>query len=1147
MTGLWEQIRQRARLRHAEALAASGGDPSAAALLDAAARLTGVGREAVSTDSPLLDGGQAQLDPEAETIWYNADIDPRLATAHQAHEYGHLWLGDGAAVCTDADLDAEMAEEPSPFGVGRVEGYGPHERRELAANIFAREFLLPATALRRWFLDEGLSAEGIAARVGVLPGLVHHQLTRALLVPELPPEPAPGIDEPGAAGYEAGADPALDPSQAAAAYAEHGPLLLEAGPGTGKTGTLVARIVHLLASGVAPEAILVLTFSNKAAEELRERVARVAPDAAAWVWTGTFHAYGLELLRKHGPRLGLPAKPPICGPVDALFLLERSLLALDLDRYQNLYEPTIALADILGAISRAKDELVGPDRYAELAAAMLAAATTEEEAVAAEKAAEVARVYRFYQAHLEREGQLDFGDLIMRAVELLQGHPDIRATVRATHPHVLVDEYQDVNRASALLLREIAGDGRGLWVVGDIRQAIYRWRGAAPENMRLFEDDFPGGRRLVLARNYRSRPEIVGVVAALAPRMRVTAGLPFTPWAADRPAGGGVLMHVADDPDAECAGLAREIARQRDAGIPLRDQAILCRTHTELARLGAGLERAGVPVLYLGDLFERPEVRDLLALLALACEGDGRGLLRVARFAEYRIPLRDIRALRALASARSVPFPRALDLARDAQDISPAGKAGFARLAGHLEGLCYGSGAWGFLSRYLFERAGFARLAATDDSVAGRQRRAALYQFLQFAHQHRGEPGGDEDPKRAFLRQVRRLETLGEEKQLRRVPEWASDIDAVRLLTVHASKGLEFRAVYLPGLGQGRFPKKRQRQDCPPPAGMLPATAGDAHDEEEECLFFVALSRARDVLCLSRARRYGKNNSNPAGILALIAARLPHPPGGAVTWPAAEGDASPAAPPAAARPPASAVFDVAALDVYIDCPRRYFYEFDLGLGGRRDDSAYMQFHGCVYAVLRWLREERAAGRAIEVEEALARLADRWAEHGPRDHAYEVIYRRNAEAMVRRAVDGARWSEGLADPPTREIVLRHGRVRITPDQVALPAASSAGPPRIQRLRTGHPSKTEGTKDIYALYLALAEQAYPGTGAAVETVYLSTDGDPHQVALGDRARATRLDRYDAAIAGILAGQFPATPDDRACPRCPHYFICPCAEDA
>lgn len=809
--------------------------------------------------------------------------------------------------------------------------------------------------------------------------------------------------------------------------------MLEAGPGTGKTKTLVARILHLLDDGVTPEAILVLTFSTRAAEELRERVARVAPDAAPRIWTGTFHAYGLELLRKYWARLGLPAKPAICGPTDALFLLERSLAALDLDRYQNLYEPTIALADILGAISRAKDELVGPARYAELAAAMLAAAATDDEVIAADKAAEVARVYGFYQDRLVREGCLDFGDLIARAVELLHGHPDIRAAVRAAHAHVLVDEYQDVNRASALLLREIAGDGRGLWVVGDIRQAIYRWRGAAPENMRLFAADFPGATRQVLACNYRSRPAIVDVIATLAPRMRVMAGETFTPWEAARPAAGdAVLMHVAEDADAECAGLAREIVRQRAAGIPLRDQAILCRTHSELARLGAGLERAGVPILYLGDLFERPEVRDLLALLSLACEGDGRGLVRVARFPEYRIPLDDVRALRALARDRDVPFPRALGLARDAESISPAGRDGLALLAGHLEGLCYGTGAWGFLSCYLFERAGYARSVACDESVAGRQRRAALYQFLQFAHEHRGEPVAGEDPKRAFLRHVRRLETFGEEKQLRRVPEWAADIDAVRLLTVHASKGLEFRAVYLPGLGQGRFPGKRQGQNCPPPLGMLPYAAGDAHEEEEECLFFVALSRARDVLCLSRADRYGKNKSNHARILNLIAGRLPHPPGGAVTWPAGRDEDIGARPPGPVGRRGLPIFDVGALDVYIDCPRRYFYEFDLGLGGRRDDSAYAQFHGCVYAVLRWLGEERSSGRAVDADTALARLAERWADYGPLDHAYEAIYRRNAEAMIRRAVAGVPWATAAIERPTHEIPLSHGRVRITPD-------------------------------------------------------------------------------------------------------------------
>lgn len=1134
--GHWEDVRRRARAYRAEALALTGGDTSAAALLTAVESLTGIRQLPVKKGDVLLDGGVAVLDRDADTIWYDRDADSRLAVFYQAHEYGHLWLDAGDATCNTADIDAEEYEAPLPLGERRVEGYGPDERREREANVFAREFLLPTDALKDWFLVEGLDATAIADRVGVSEGMVLYQLTRALLTPEIASE--------GAAEEAPGGEPDLDPSQREAARVERGPLLLEAGPGTGKTRALVERILFLLQKGVPPSSILAITFSNKAAEEMRFRIARVAPDAASRIWVGTFHAFGLEILRKFGTRIGLPPKPAVVDPVDGLFVLERSLPELGLRHYQNLYEPTTHLADIFSAISRAKDELVGPDEYAELAEQMLAGATTEQDTQAAEKALEVARVYAFYQGHLEAEGMLDFGDLIVRSVQLLHQHPEVRHLLRSTYEHVLVDEYQDVNRASGLLLKELAGDGEGLWAVGDVRQAIYRFRGASPSNVRLFLEDFPGAAVHVLEHNYRSVPAVLDVFAELAPDMRAARGAAFVPWRPERQQDGEVLMEIAEDGDSEIEGLAREMKRQRGLGVSYSDQAVLCRSHTNLARIAAGLEREGVPVLYLGDLFERPEVRDMLALLALACEGDGRGLLRVARFAEYGIPLADVLSLLDTAKERGIPFPRALKLAQDSDTISEQGKAGVALLDHHLEGLCYGSNAWGMLARYLFVRSSYVRGSLGEESVAGQQRRLAVYQFLQFAHAQRNLPvSGGEDPKRAFLRYVRRLEMFGEEKQLRQMPDWAGDIDAVRLLTVHASKGLEFGSVYLPVLGNGRFPAKRRPQPCPPPAGMLRAEEEDWHDEEEECLFFVALSRARDRLCLSRARRYLSQNSKPSPLLGRIAGLLPNLPDGEITWSREEvvGESPGEALPTEVLPS----FSVEELETYMGCPRRYYYEFVLGLGDKRDDSAYVEFHRCVYALLRWVQEELASGWPVEDAAMLLRFAEIWEERGPTDHPYEGFYRRNAEDIVVRALSYPALASGVSTRPEWEIKLEHGRVRLRPDHVAEPEDEAGSQPVIRRWRTGRSTRSERDKPVYGLYQRAAELSYPGHEPRLERVYLST-GEVEDARMKPDTAERRVKKYDDAMAGIRREEFAPKPDDRECPRCPHYFICPAAED-
>lgn len=1139
-------------------------------MLAAAERDTGVRRAPVPGGDPLLDGGDAVYDPQTRRIWYRADVDSALAAMYQAHEYAHVWLGhaDGAH-CNERDLDSEEPDERVPLGVHLVQGYGPKERRERDANVFAREFLLPTDLLRSWFTDEGMSASAIAARLGVPVGVVHHQLAYAVFLGDLPHGEPPSAREAEAAAERnraaapaAGSQPpldSLDPSQRDAARAPHGPVLVEAGPGTGKTRTLVARILHLLGSGVDARSILALTFSNKAAEEMRDRVARAAPEAAPLIWMGTFHAFGLELLRKYGTRIGLPADPRMLDPVEAMFLLEQNLTALQLQHYQYLPEPTRDLKPILAAISRAKDELATPAAYREAATRWRARAQADDEKLAAEKALEVARVYEVYQSLLERDGALDFGDLIARAVTLLDGDVGVRDAVRDAHRHVLVDEYQDVNRASAVLLKALAGAGAGLWVVGDARQSIYRFRGAAPVNMARFAEDFPGARVLRLARNYRSQPDVVRAVSKFAAEMPALPGAPFVAWDADRPdAGGGVRMELAPDADAEGAGVAREVAHHRDRGVAFRDQAVLCRSHTGLARIGAHLEAAGIPVLYLGDLFERPEVRDMLALLSLACHGDGRGLVRVARFAEYAIPLADVSATLAIASERDWAFPEALgrvaSLSLADSRLSEEGRSGLSTLAGHLDAISRGSEAWTMLSLYLLERSSYARRTLGDPTLAGRQRRFAVYQLIQFAYEHRRRarvPSADqtrqEDPKRSFLRMVRRMAMLGDDTQLRQLPEWATSIDAVRLLTIHASKGLEFPVVFVPGLAAGRFPVNFRGARCPLPQELAGPDRDERmeHDREEECLFFVAISRAQDVLHLSRALTYTKNGnrSNPSKLLArLEAARSAAQ--AAVTWPAGPTARTVEYPAIAVGDPATS-FDAKSLAVYSWCPRRYFYAEVLHLHGSRDESAYLEMHRCVYRVLRWLGAESARGAVIDLSGALAQLDEAWRSGGPREHPYEPLYRAAAETIVGKAVAAAtrRADRPVLVQPEWTLPLAHGSITVVPDEVDVSRESGRTALVVRRIRTGRPSTTESEDPVYSLYRVAADHAFPGSATSVEIVYVAAD-ESRIVDRTAKQIAGHVAKYDDAMQAIARGDFPPTPSEHDCPRCPYFFICPAA---
>jgi DNA helicase-2/ATP-dependent DNA helicase PcrA len=1124
---LWEDVRRKARAARKDSRLE--GLVVAEALLDRSVAQAGLVRVGVPNAHPLLYGAQAVLDRESGAIWFDESVDPSLARFYQAHELGHLYLHSNEVLaCDAAALDVEAGEEAAQTGVRRVEGYSPAERREREANVFAREFLLPTSVLNQSYRMDGHDARTVAAETGLPDSLVVAQLSRALLTPEL----SDASERP---ETTASAEVRLDASQETAAHIPHGPFLLEAGPGTGKTRTLVARVLFLLDHGIRPSSILALTFSNKAAEEMRSRVARVAPEAAPLIWMGTFHAFGLELVRKYGTRLGLPPRPEVVDPISALGLLEEGLPALQLDYYQNLYDPALFLRDIVGAISRAKDEHVGPERYTQLARRMRerADSDSEKDIARAEKALEVARVYTWYQEQLQARGQVDFGDLIGRSIDLLRSNPGIRASLRRQYRHVLVDEYQDVNRASGLLLREIAGDGAGLWVVGDARQAIYRFRGASPINMTRFGRDFPGAVVQQLGFNYRSQQPIVETVAAFGQTMQL-AGTPD--WEAVRgQTNGEVLVRVAEDGDAEGDGIAREILARHAGGVSYRDQAVLCRSHTVLARVAARVEAAGVPMLYLGDLFERPEIRDLLSLVSLGA-GDGRGLVRVAQFPEYQIPLADVRTLLALARERDQFFPRALRLVDEAAGLSDRGRRGFELLRDHLDGITFGTDAWKLLARYLFERGGYVRHLLGDDSVSAQQQRLAIFQFLGFLQDLRADyPTSDRQSLRNTLRAIRRLELFGEEQNLRQVPDWASGIDAVRLMTVHASKGLEFSAVYLPWLAKTYFPARGRPPLCPPPDGLIEEEYLTSNEDEEECLFFVGLSRARDSLCLSRAERYMTQRRVASEFLSRLVPMLGSADG-PPTW-AGTACEAPAKSPSSASGPRP-TFKAEVLERYNDCARQYYYEYELGLGARRDDNAYVQFHSCVYAVLHWIQDERGSGRTPDQAAALEQLNEVWKHRGPKDHLYEAEYRRIGETMVRRAI-GEAWR-----PPRRtevqprwEVAFPHGLVTVAPDRIVERGDAVV----VQRLRTGKPTQSEANADIYALYQEAAARVLPGVETRLETLYLAT-GELREVQVSERSARTRLGHYEAAIEGILRREFPPNPSDRRCPRCPHYFICP-----
>jgi superfamily I DNA/RNA helicase len=1087
---------------------------------------------------PALKGARAVFDDQSGTVFAEDVGEPGDRALLLSHELGHVAIHSGSTACTSEDIDPTRSTEAAPVGLQRVEDYGARERRELQANVFAREFLFPRPLARKMFVDQAHSAAAIAAELGLPVALVRQQILDVSLLPEAPTTEE--MDEAKARPHRP------DPSQDRAAAHRGAPFQLQAGPGTGKTRTLVKRILSLLDEGAEPASILVLTFSNRAAGELAERVTAAAPDKAAGIWIGTFHAFGLDLVRRYFEQLDVPPDPALFDRSDAIAVLEEILPTLPLVHYRNLWDPALVLREVLSAISRAKDELIDAAGYRALAQRMRDNARDDDTVEAADKCLEVAEIYeRYEKAKLEHKA-VDFGDLIMRPTLLIEGNPALRAALQLRHRHVLVDEYQDVNRASVRLVKALAGDGKRLWVVGDARQSIYRFRGASSANMVGFKTEFPGAAIDQLELSYRSTQQIVDAVVAFANDMGSSEGMLSLSLTAERGNGPELPeLRRFDTNENEIEGIAAGIRELEDKGVRLRDQAVLCRSNTRLNEIAAGLEARNIPVLHLGSLFERDDIRDLLALLSLAVDPFGDALVRVGSLPRYAIPLQDIyTASRSLRDGKGFALARLKEL-EQSPALSPEARRGFARLQEDLTGLSGQTGPWNFLTEYLLDRTDIGRTMARATDVRGRMKNVAIWQFLNFLREQ--SPVGRGAPIHRTLDRVRQLVLLAEERDLRQVPAPALHIDAVRLMTVHGSKGLEFEAVHLPGLTQQNFPLSYRGQRCPPPEGLVSGTEGStvaeaakrSHLLEEECLFFVAMSRAHTYLRLYHARvQDSGRRRSPSDFLEQLPNHLLHETTSPPTMPLPP-DAPRPTPIEIARPADWAVSD-RRLELYQKCPRRFFYTHMLGLGAASKNTAFSRTHDCLYQLIEWL-----AGARMESEpsaaEAEARFETIWRDRGPKDHAFAEDYRKLASRLVGalvRAGAGRRFrkSEPLA------LDLANGRVLVEPNEMA---ELMDGTVILRRVRTGYRTQDEYDGLEYTLY-HLAGAAHFGGAFIVEALHLTDEVLEPVPIKGKKALDNRRNETEMMLAGIKGGAFPPKVGTVTCPRCPHFFICPAAPE-
>jgi DNA helicase II / ATP-dependent DNA helicase PcrA len=613
----------------------------------------------------------------------------------------------------------------------------------------------------------------------------------------------------------------LNPPQREAVLTTEGPVLVLAGAGTGKTAALTARLAHLIATRRAwPSEILAVTFTNKAAREMKERVGRiVGPDVEAMPWLGTFHAIGARMLRRHAELVGLQSNFTILDTDDQLRLLKQLIQAAEVDEKR---WPARLLASL---IDRWKNKGLTPREVD----------PGEAEEYANGKGA---ALYAVYQERLKTLNACDFGDLLLHMLVILKTHRDVLEHYQRRFKYVLVDEYQDTNQSQYLWLRLLAQERKNICCVGDDDQSIYSWRGAEVANILRFERDFPGAKVIRLEQNYRSTPHILaaasGVIAQNSGRLGKTL------WT-ERDEGEKLqVIGVWDGPE-EARRVGEELEAIQRRGGRLDGCAILVRAQFQTREFEDRFIAIGLPYRIVGGFrfYERAEIRDALAYLrVIAQPADDLAFERIVNTPKRGLGDKALARIHQLARAQGVPLARAAALILDTDELTPQARRSLGNFVGdlarwreRLDALPHPE-----LARLMLDESGYTAMLQADRSA---------------------ESAGRLENLAELARAMEEYETLGaflEHVSLVMDNEAQANEDKVTLMTIHAAKGLEFDTVFLAGWEEGVFPSQKALDE-----------GGVKSLEEERRLAYVAITRARRkcfILHAANRRIYGQWTSS---------------------------------------------------------------------------------------------------------------------------------------------------------------------------------------------------------------------------------------------------------------------------------------------
>lgn len=817
----------------------------------------------------------------------------------------------------------------------------------------------------------------------------------------------------------------LNQEQKKAVCYQGGPLLIIAGAGTGKTTVITERIKWLInEKGIPPSQIVALTFTEKAAGEMEERVDLALPLGYSQLWISTFHSFCDRVLREEAIHIGLDPNFKILTEAESILFLSRHLFRLKLDYFRPASNPTKFLHEILNHFSRLRDEDITPEKYLEFAQKIKEKADTVEEKLEAKKTLELALAFKQYQELKEKEGVMDFADLITNTLRLFRERPNILKNYREKFRHLLVDEFQDTNIAQYELIKLLVPPGKRntlLTVTGDDSQSIYKFRGAAVSNILTFKEDYPEAKIIVLTKNYRSTQLILDHAYRLIKHndpdtLEAKLGISKNLKSMRKVKSYPVKLFFVERGEEEAELTAKEIEKLTRKRYQFKDVAILFRANNQAEPFVRALARRGIPYQFLGpgQLFRQPEIKDLIAYLKLLHDpNDDVALFRLSHLSVFSLSPRDLAFILSFARRWNLSLFEAFEQISQKEkkpslplpSISEKTKKGIEKIV------------------TLVHR----HLGLIEKETGGQ----ILYYFLHDSGllKQYSDPKTEKDQLAAlniarFFDKIKSFESQNEEASVSHLLDWitlrlemgesplASEIDwseknAVNLLTVHSAKGLEFPVVFIPNLVDRRFPTIRKKEALPLPQPLIKEILpqGDPHLQEERRLFYVAMTRAKDRLYFTAAKIYpqGKLEKRLSPFVKealgeqfqqyLSQSSPKKTQLSLLEW---EKESPPPLPPRL-NPPVT-YLSFSQIDSFSICPRQYKYKYLLKIP--TPPSPSQTLGDVIHRTLKlFYQRQLTENKPLSEKDLLNLLDQNWSSEGFPSKAYEKTNYRKARKML----------------------------------------------------------------------------------------------------------------------------------------------------